>query len=216
MENLAPQSGEDFVDWIKRLLAYAQKIRLIAGDNTRIERSGMGAMITYLPARSLFMSPFLPTLVQGGVTLAQGLIDDVEPRIRTGGKSVPISGDTSNAIPPPILKLDPKLADAATQTSFIAVEIEADKDGKLTLDKDGNLATGLRLEVVHVSKISDRTETNPSGTSGGKVGVKPLAMVVWNGNNAAEIFTIRRHNQEYARTFPKDGQGAVRHFLWAV
>ena len=190
-----------FSDWIVRLLDYARSVQLIPGKDTQLASGPGGTMVSFLPTRSLFESPFFPRLAQGGVMLATGTIGTTSPFEPKIGK-VPISGDKSNAAP--VLKITAAQVDADTQTSFVALEVEADAKGEITKDT--------RLSIVHTSKITVR-KGEKEGT---EVAMTALALIVWAGEQPAEIHPIVRHNLRYARTFPKAGQGAARHFFWAV
>ena len=213
--DLNAKSGDQILPFWERLKAYVLSLRLLAGNNVRIAWTPQGTFVSF-DTGSSWPSPFKPTLYGLSVQFQKGLVEGLEPTIQTGGQAIPISGDADKKIDPPSLTLNAKQIDAATQTSWLALECEADKKGNLTVGKDGKLLPGLRLEVVHTAKLAHRSVANPTGESGGQVGMEALALVVWQNGAPMTIQPIVHHNLNYARTFPTDGQGAVKHFFWAV
>ena len=214
--DLNARPGDLVFPYWERLKAFVNSLQLIQGAGTRLTRiPGFGTGISFDGASAIWPHPFRPSLSGLKVTVEKGLVETCEPTIKSEGQDVPVSGDAANNIPQPSLTLDPKQIDADQQISWVALEVEADKDGKLSKDKSGKLLEGLRVEVVHAAAVGSRRSSG-SGSSGGEIGMQPLALITWADGSPTGIFPVPLHNLGYARTFPGDNQGVPRHFFWAV
>lgn len=208
--NLEAEQGDLILPVWQRLKAFVLSLPVEGGPGVRVVKSSMGRIVSFDATGSTWPWPFKPSLSHGVVKLATGLVEGFEATI----DGDPIGGDADNAIEQPSLALAYGDADAASQTSWIVLQVTADAKGMLAAKEDGTLEDGLSVEVVHSAKVSNHQATAVTGSSGGAIGSAPLAMITWADEQPTRIIPIVHHNLNYARTFPDTG--TPRHFFWGV
>lgn len=177
------------------------------GVNSQLASTPFGFVISGAPAGGTsFAHPWRPSLAGDGVRLAKGLI------FETGGSGlgmepviagIPISGDAVKRLAQPVLRLDRSVA-TAQRESWVCVEVTPSADGTLA-DKDGALAKGVKIEVVH--------RDAPTRT-GAATGRHPLALIAWSASGPSRIWPITFFNLRYRRTTPAPGKGVPQHLFY--
>ena len=174
--------------WNKLVLA-VKSCTVWPGSGTRIRRTPDGTTIS-ATFWDDWSHPFKVNYAGSACTVSKGLIDGVEPKI----KDVPISGDSKNKQPIPVLDVShPKLDKDGH--GWIAIEIEVDADKWKTT----------AASIVQVDSLKSDAKLK---------GRHPLAFLTKKADDSIECFQVEFFNLQH-RTDGKD-KTPTRHFFWPV
>jgi hypothetical protein len=209
-EELEARPGEDITPrkW-NALKAAVAELRLRAGYNVRLRRvTGVATTISFDDTSGPFVGRFAVTLLPGqGAKISQGFVNaSIEPTIN----GVPISGDSANNVPQPVLQFStPKVG--ADGRGWIALLLTA--TSKLTIGT---------IEAVQVASLDAKAIPGSGGpvTNGGSPAIPgnqalhPLAMLIKRSSGAVDLFQIEFFNLQWRLAY-RPGAGAARHFFYA-
>lgn len=166
------------------------------GAGTRLTSNALGYALSAIAAGASFDHPWRPGLGGLRATLRRGTVRSIggdgvyEPKIKSGGKLVPMSGE--DGITPAYLDLDPGVANAAGE-SWIALEVEPNAGGELVKTS--------RVEIVH---------TNTPISHAIPLGRHPLVLILWKKRRPIRVIPITHFHLRYARIVDPVG---ARHFF---
>jgi hypothetical protein len=151
------------------------------GKGTLLTVTSAGYSISVPSRKGRYPHPFKPALGSLTVSFSRGLVEGFEPKI----KGKPISGGPG--IAPPLLKLDPAVANAAGE-SWCCIEVEPNDAGQV--DEKS------RVEMVH---------TASRGSLDPKVARFPVVLILWRNKRPFFTHEIAYFNVRYRRIPQRDG-----------
>lgn len=166
------------------------------GFGTRATANALGFSLSVPQGGAVFDHPWRPALGGLKLKLRPGRIYStggdtlIEPVIKSGGRTVPMSGDARNAAP--FLELDPGVANSAGE-SWAALEVVPNEAGEITKDA--------RVEIIHTATPISHAKT---------LGRCPLVMILWKNKRPLRAEPITRFNLRYLRVVDTIG---ARHFF---